>query len=85
MGIHVERLFNSYLGKIFLSIILGLGISGLFHKVCDDGEDCLIIKGPNEKKIKNTVYKYNNKCYQYEKKILECNQDKPIYDFSQKK
>ena len=52
MGIHVERLFNSYLGKIFLSIILGLGISGLFHKVCDDGEDCLIIKGPNEKKLR---------------------------------
>ncbi|MBI96890.1 hypothetical protein CL656_07085 [bacterium] len=83
---HIERLFESNLGKIFLSIILGLGLSGLFNKECDDEtENCIIIRGPNEKKIKNTIYKYNNKCYQYEKKMLKCNNDRPIYDFSQKK
>lgn len=81
---HIQRLFDSDLGKIFLSIILGLGISGLFNKVCNDDENCTIIKGPSEKKIKNTIYKYHNKCYIYEKKMLECTNDKPIYDFSQK-
>ena len=78
----IERLYNSYLGNVFLSIIIGLGISGLFNKACGNGDDCIIIKGPNEKKIKNTVYKYNDKCYVYEKKMLQCNQDRPIYEFS---
>tara|TARA_B100000963_G_scaffold361151_1_gene395135 strand:- start:639 stop:881 length:243 start_codon:yes stop_codon:yes gene_type:complete len=78
----IERLYNSYLGNIFLSIIIGLGLSGLFNKNCEEGDNCIIIKGPNQKKIKNTVYKYHDKCYVYEKKMLECNQDRPIYEFS---
>ena len=81
---HIQRLFQSNLGKVFLSIILGLGISGLFNKVCNDDDNCIIIKGPNEKKIKNKIYKYHNKCYVYEKKMLECSNKKPIYEFSQK-
>lgn len=78
----IERLYNSSLGKIFLSIIIGLGISGLFNKTCKGSDDCVVVKGPNDKKIKKTVYKYNNKCYVYEKKMLQCNKDRPIYDFS---
>lgn len=78
----IDRLFNSSLGKIFLSIIIGLGISGLFNKSCKDSDDCVVIKGPSENKMKKTAYKYNNKCYVYEKKMLQCNQDRPIYSLS---
>ena len=83
MNLHFERFYTSNLGKIFLSIILGLGISGLFNNVCDDDDDsCIVVKGPSQEKIKNIVYKFNNKCYRYEKELLKCNKDKPIYHFS---
>lgn len=82
MNLHFERFYSSDLGKIFLSIILGLGISGLFNNVCDDDDSCIIVKGPSQEKIKNIVYKFNNKCYRYEKELLKCNKDKSIYDFS---
>ena len=51
----IERLFNSSLGKIFLSVIIGLGISGLLNKTCKDSDDCIVIKGPSEKNKKHCI------------------------------
>ncbi len=68
------RLFNTTNGKIILSIILGLGLSGLFNKVCKDGDDsCTILKGPSMKDIDTKVFKHKNKCYIYEKETIKCN------------
>ena len=40
-----KRLLHSSLGKIIISILIGLGLATLFRKVCND-KNCLTFKGP---------------------------------------
>ena len=40
-----KRLINTSLGKIIISIMLGLGLATLFRKVCKD-KNCITFKGP---------------------------------------
>ena len=42
---YLQRLLNSKMGKITLSIILGFGLATLFRKVCTD-KNCLVFNGP---------------------------------------
>jgi hypothetical protein len=82
----VKKLFNTDLGKILFSIIIGLGLTGLFKKVCKSGSNdksCIIYKGPSMKSVDSKVFKVKDKCYEYEKKILKCNKEKKIIDFAE--
>ena len=63
-------MFDSEIQKIFISIILGLGIATLFRKVCE-GRNCIIFEGPKEN-IENIVHKYQDKCYKYKSKEADC-------------
>ena len=56
-----------------ISIILGLGIAGLFKMSCDS-RSCIVYKGPDMNDNKNI--KYNNKCYKAEEVITECSDNK---------
>ena len=56
---------------IAVSIILGLGLASLFRKVCRN-KDCVIIKGPKLSSIKDKIFKFNDKCYQYEPISTSC-------------
>lgn len=81
----VQKLFNTNLGKILFSIILGLGLTGLFKKVCGSksgDKDCIIYKGPSINSVDNKVFKSKDKCYEYEKKLLKCNKEKKIIQFA---
>jgi len=62
---------SSKTGRIIISIILGLGISALFRKVCND-RNCLIIKGPPIGSVINNVYNFEDKCYKYRVKAVKC-------------
>ena len=42
---YVQRLLNSKMGKVALSIILGFGLATLFRKVCTD-KNCIVFNGP---------------------------------------
>jgi hypothetical protein len=57
-------------GKIIISIILGLGISSLFRKVCKD--NCIVLVSPDMDEIKGQYFKNNNDCYQYEPYAVKC-------------
>lgn len=70
------RLFHSKSGHIVISIILGFGLACLFRKVCKDRE-CIIYTAPDFKKIKDKIFKFDEKCYKYTKETSTCN-DKPI-------
>lgn len=61
-------------GRIIISIIWGLGISCLFGKVCKD-RNCIIYKAPDPNIIKNNIYTYDNKCYQYDVETTKCTKD----------
>jgi len=68
----LDRLLNSQVGIVLISIIWGLGLSTLFAHACRH-RPCYIITGPP---IKNTMSKYFNygteKCYQYYPIISKC-------------
>lgn len=70
----VEKFFQSKSGVQLFSILLGLGIAGLFKMSCDS-RSCLVYKGPEFEEGKKVV-KYNNKCYQVNEKMMDCKDQK---------
>ena len=56
--IKIDYRMNSTI-EIFLSILLGVGISALF-KVCCDSRSCLVHQSPS---LYEKIVNYENKCY----------------------
>ena len=46
---NIERILRGKIGKIFMSILLGLGLTTLFRKVCKN-RDCIVFHAPDIKK-----------------------------------
>ena len=67
----IEDLYKTLTGRYIISIILGLGISALFRKVCND-RDCLIIRGPPTREIVGNIYEFDSKCFKYRVKSTSC-------------
>ena len=67
----VSIIFSSETGIILVSVLLGLGLSSLFRKVCEDG-NCVIIKSPERKDIEEKIFKQDNKCYKYKASSTSC-------------
>ena len=67
----ITRIMDSEIGINIVSIILGLGLASLFRKVCR-GNDCIVIKGPKLNSVKDKIFKFNDKCYQYEPISTSC-------------
>ena len=78
---YLRRLIYGDVGKVIISIILGLGFATLFRKVCKD-RDCIIFKAPDINKIKNQIFKFGNKCYKFEESIEKCSDNKKIVEFA---
>lgn len=78
---NLRRLINSDIGRIIISILLGLGLATLFRKVCND-RNCLVFKAPNLKKIKNQIFKFKNKCYTFNEEIEHCSDNKKVVQFA---
>lgn len=75
----IMKLFTTQNGRIILSIILGLGLTGLFKKICKDGdESCVVMKGPSLNDVNEKVFKHKDKCFIYEKEVMKCNQGDKI-------
>ena len=64
-------MFNTPNKKIFVSIILGFGLATMFRKVCNN-RNCIIYHGPEIDEIERNIYKYQNKCYKYKSKEVDC-------------
>jgi len=77
---YLRRLIYSDFGKIIISVLLGLGLSTLFRKVCNE-RNCLVFKAPGIDKIDEKIYKYDNKCYKYKASALQCQENKDYIDF----
>ncbi len=78
---YLRRILYGSPGKIFMSIILGLGLATLFRKVCND-RNCIIFKAPDIKKIQNQIFKFQGKCYKFTEEIEKCNNNKKIVPFA---
>jgi hypothetical protein len=70
-----QRLLHTETGRIFISIVLGLGIASLFRKVCKD-RSCIAFRAPPLKDLEKDVYKLDDKCYTYKTKAVKCDSAK---------
>lgn len=70
----MNKMMKDKYGKIFISIIWGLGLSALFRKICK-GRNCIVVKAVNPKKVKNKIFKHNNSCYRYKPEIINCKKE----------
>lgn len=67
----ITDLLESYMGKVIISIILGLGLATIFKKVCKDNQ-CVIIKGPSLNDVNKYYYKVDDNCYKYTPQVTKC-------------
>ena len=69
---NLKKIINSEGGKMFMSIILGLGIATLFKKVCK-GRKCIVFYKANAEDIDDKIFKYDDKCYKFKLENTRCN------------
>jgi len=78
-----KRLIYTDLGRIFISIILGLGVATLFRKVCTD-KSCIRFNGPIISDLEDKIYKHGEKCYKYSTRTDKCDTTKRQIDLMDK-
>ena len=66
----INKFLNNSTGIIIISILLGLGLATLFRRNCKN--NCIILKGPEQNKIANQIFNFDDKCYKYTHKIVKC-------------
>lgn len=68
--LQIEKFFKSKEGIKIFSVLLGLGVAGLFKMSCDS-RSCLVFKGPEFNEDNKTI-RYNGKCYNVQEKMMDC-------------
>lgn len=76
-----KRLLNTDVGKIIISIMLGIGIACLFRQACNE-KNCIRFEGAVITDIHDKTYKHDEKCFKYVAKSVKCNPNKQIIDVS---
>ena len=77
----IKKVLYSNVGRIIISIILGIGLASLFRKVCKD-RNCMVFKGPQMSELKDQVYNHNNACYEFKEKSIKCGEREKSVNFS---
>ena len=72
---YLDKFVHNSTGKILMSIILGIGLATFFRSVCK-GRNCRIVSSPPIEEIEGQTYKFNNKCYKFEKEAINCEKNK---------
>jgi hypothetical protein len=70
--IDIKQMYKSEKGVFLLSIVLGLGVAGLFKMSCDS-RSCLIYKAPNLNEKRQI--KVNQKCYDVSEEMVDCDSE----------
>lgn len=70
---HLERFVHSSTGRIFMSILLGIGLATLFRSVCK-GKNCRIVAAPPMEELDDQIYKFDDKCYNLERNAIQCDE-----------
>jgi hypothetical protein len=80
----IKALLNSPMGKIFISILLGLGLATMFRTVCE-GKNCIKFVGPVISEVDGKIYKHGEKCYKYVAESSgKCDETKRVLDIKVK-
>ena len=65
----LKKMMKSEKGIFLFSIVLGLGIAGLFKMSCDS-RSCIVYKAPDMTGKKQV--KVNGKCYDVSEEFVDC-------------
>jgi hypothetical protein len=76
-----RRLLSSAIGRVFISILLGLGLATLFRKVCTD-KNCIVFNGPVLADVEGKIFKVDDKCYTYTSTTQKCDSSKKVVEIS---
>jgi len=68
------NIFKNNLSKIILGILWGFGLAVIFRHACL-GKNCVIYKSPVPASIKNNIYSFDEKCFQYKPVSTTCTKD----------
>lgn len=71
---NIKRFLNTDTGKTLISILLGLGLSTIFRKICKD-KNCMEFYGVPTERILLKTFQYDGECFQYQPKSARCNAD----------
>jgi len=79
---NIQRLVNTKMGRVFISILLGIGLAALFRRTCTD-KNCIVFNGPIIKEFDDKIYKQDGKCYKYTATSSKCNTEtKKVLDMT---
>ena len=78
---NIKRLIHGKFSRYIISAIIGIGLATLFRKACNS-RNCLVFKAPNIEKIKNQIFKYNDKCYTFNEQVGSCDKNKKIVEIA---
>ena len=78
---YLDKFVHTKTGKIIMSIILGIGLATFFRAVCK-GRHCRIVSSPPMEEIEDQTYKFNDKCYTFEKKAINCQINKKTVEIA---
>lgn len=80
----IKVLLNSPMGRIFISILLGLGLATMFRQVCEE-KNCIRFVGPVISEVDGKIFKHGEKCYKYEAESSgKCDEMKRVLDIQVK-
>ena len=68
------------MGRMIISILLGLGLATLFRKACVDGS-CLQFNGPVISEVDGKTYQFGEYCYKYELQPSQCDNKRRTVQF----
>ena len=86
IGNVVKNLMYTNMGKIILSILLGLGFATLFRQICNS-KDCYRFIGPQHNALRDKIFASDTdktKCYSLVEENIQCGSKSKTLDFSTK-
>ena len=76
---NLKRLLYTEEGKVFVSILLGLGLASLFRSACKNRK-CIVFRHPEIDNINGKIFKSDNRCFKYSLKSEKCSGNKRILE-----
>jgi hypothetical protein len=86
IGNVVKNLMHTNMGKIILSVLLGLGFATLFRQVCNS-KDCYRFIGPHHNALRDKIFATDSdktQCYTLVEENIQCGSKGKTLDFSTK-
>ena len=80
----IKNLLHTAIGKIILSILLGLGLATLFRQMCES-KNCYSFIGPEQNALRDKIFSFdtdNTKCYSIKEKSIKCGTKSKSVDFA---